>query len=314
MSALAHLAVVVGGFFVGWIVTMPEPDRPPPIASFFDPGLGAPGAAPIASAPPETGAPATDAGSAPIAPLALSAPEPLGSEPPPRAMLLGSGVEPTLPMPAPAVSGATLALQRRVPDIRFLGVRSSNAESIVYVVDATGSMLTTMPIVQRELLASIERLTPVQQYQVVTFSGSGADWTPHPDIDPGVSALRMLRATTENKRSTAAWLDSLIPGGRATPIEALRKALALRPDVVFLLSAGDNAARDPGAAEGETRAILAELEVLNPVDARTDRRQVPIKVVQFLNPDASGLLTAIADSHGGRDALVFVSRESLGME
>lgn len=310
VSVAAHLVIIIAGFFVGWIVTQPDPIRPEPIASFFDPGLAAPAAAPT-TAPPATEPPSN--APAAIAPATLTPPAPLAtplSEP----LLLTPTVEPTLPLASPSLSPAQLALERTLPDIRFLGARSSNAESIVYIVDATGSMLTTMPIVKRELIASIDRLTPVQRFQVIFFRGESAIAAPHPDLDPGDRAVQMLRATTANKRLVSAWIEDLIPAGRSTPIHALRTALVLQPDVVFLLSSGDNIARVPGAADHETRAILMELDALNPVDARTDRRRVPIKVLHFLSADTSGLLQAIADTHGGTDGYKFISREDLGLQ
>lgn len=313
VSVAVHVGIIVAGFFIGWIVTQPDPVRPEPIASFFDPAMGAPASPSLASEPPTADPPTSGAPPAAVAPATLEPPPSLSvemNEP----LLLTPGIEPSLPMASPSVSTTQLALERRFPDIRFLGARSSNAESIVYVVDATGSMLTTMPIVKRELLASIERLTPVQRFQVMFFKNEGVDAAPHPDLDRGDRATQLLRATTANKRLVGAWIDGVSATGRATPIDALPMALALQPDVIFLLSSGDNIAREPGQAEQENRRILAELNALNPVDARTDRRRVPIKVLHFLSPDASGLLQAIAEAHGGQDGYKYISREDLGLQ
>lgn len=313
VSVAVHVGIIVAGFFIGWIVTQPDPVRPEPIASFFDPALGVPAAASLASEPPTAEPPAASAAPAALSPATLEPPAALSvvmDEP----LLLTPSIEPSLPMPSPSVSTTALALERRFPDVRLLGARSSNAESIVYVVDATGSMLTTMPIVKRELAASIERLTPVQRFQVMFFQNESALAAPHPDLDQSDRALQLMRATTANKREVGAWIDGISANGRSTPIHALRMALALQPDVIFLLSSGDNITREGGDAERETRAILAELDALNPVDARTDRRRVPIKVLHFLSPDASGLLQAIAAAHGGRDGYKYISREDLGLQ
>lgn len=312
-SAAVHVGIIVAGFFIGWIVTQPDPVRPEPIASFFDPALGTPASASLASEPPTADPPASGAPPAAVAPATLEPPPSLSldlNEP----LLLTPSIEPVLPIASPSISTTQLAMERRLPDIRFLGARSSNAESIVYVVDATGSMLTTMPIVKRELAASIDRLTPVQRFQVLFFQNDSITAAPHPDLDRGDRATQLMRATTANKREVAAWIDRVSAGGRSTPIQALRMALALQPDVIFLLSSGDNIAREPGEADRETLAILAELDALNPVDARTDRRRVPIKVLHFVSPDASGLLRAIADAHGGRDGYNYISREDLGLQ
>jgi hypothetical protein len=342
-SALLHAAIVLVCLLGAGAAGLGPPPGPEPVVSFFDPAFSASLDAPadppdlamdladeadpadaLRSAPsdplPLAGALApipwdTPTNASPLSPVTPDAPASAGDLAPLIGSLLSApAAEPVLPMPGPAVSTTDLALERRLPDVRLLGARSSNAESIVYVVDATGSMLTTMPIVKRELLASIERLTPVQRFQVVFFRGDAALAAPHPDLDPDARAVQMLRATTANKRLVAQWIEQLTTSGRATPIHALRMALVLQPDVVFLLSSGDNTARDTGGADHETRAILAELESLNPVDPRSQRRRIPIKVIHFLSPDESGLLQAIADTHGGTDGYKFVSRQDLGLQ
>jgi len=70
-----------------------------------------------------------------------------------------------------------------------------------------------------------------------------------------------------------------------------------RPQVVFLLSR--SIARSHGGQwEGGLPAILKQLDTLNPPDPATGRRPTTIKTLQFLEPDPTGTMQAIARIHG----------------
>ena len=50
---------------------------------------------------------------------------------------------------------------------------------------------------------------------------------------------RMLAATYENKREAFAAIKRIVPSGLTEPIDAIKKGLDFKPDVLFLLSDGD---------------------------------------------------------------------------
>ena len=101
----------------------------------------------------------------------------------------------------------------------------------VYLVDASGSLIDTLPFVQRELERSLLSLDPSQSYAVLLFQDGQVVAAP-----PG----RMAPAGREQTRRTASFVSpeagNLFPAGRADAAAALEAALAMKPDAVVLLS------------------------------------------------------------------------------
>lgn len=103
------------------------------------------------------------------------------------------------------------------------------AKSIVYVMDRSGSMGDTFDLLQRELLRAIGTLRDDQLFNVIWFNEGPAD----------VLSNRMLAATIDNKRTAFAAIKRIVPSGQTQPIDAIKKGLEFKPDVLFLLSDGD---------------------------------------------------------------------------
>jgi len=103
------------------------------------------------------------------------------------------------------------------------------ADSIVYVLDRSGSMSDTFSLLQRELMRALGSLDQDQLFNVIWFSeGKATELAP-----------RMLKATMENKREAFEAIKKIVPSGQTEPIDAIRRALTYRPDVMFMLSDGD---------------------------------------------------------------------------
>jgi hypothetical protein len=85
------------------------------------------------------------------------------------------------------------------------------------------------------------------------------------------------------------------PGGRSDPLSGLSRAIALKPDVVFLLSRN---IRRTGTETQSGEDLLTQLDRLNPKSSRTGQRPVVIKTIQFIDDDPTGLMQAIAVDHG----------------
>jgi hypothetical protein len=189
--------------------------------------------------------------------------------------------------------------RRIIGSASFAGVGAEQAGSVVYVVDASGAMVTSRREVIEELQRSISALKPTQHFQIVMFR----DRRGGPALEvfnPGAGRPSLARATQRNKQAAFEWLGQVRPEGVSNPIEGLRRGLAFQPDVVFLL-ARSIVRSGEGAAWGAGReATLAELDALNPVtDVRTGRRRVQIKTIQFIDEDPSGVMRAIGAAHGG---------------
>lgn len=201
-------------------------------------------------------------------------------------------------------SMADFAPDPTVNRVEFSGLSSTNARRIVYVIDASGSMIRSLQIVVQELARSIDALSPQQRFAVVFFQGNAALPVP-PKGELHV-------ATGDEKLRVLEWIDRNVhPRGSSNPLEAIRYALDLKPDVIFMLSENITGS---GQYEVDQRDLLAMLDELNPiVDEKTGRRRTQINCIQFLEEDALDTLRLIAERHGGQRGYKFLSREELGL-
>lgn len=196
------------------------------------------------------------------------------------------------------------------PKTTFFGVPSTNARRIVYVLDASGSMIASFQLVVQELERSLDALSPRQSFAVLVFPG--AHGTPQDDEHWGMAPPKgkLIPATTTTKSEAIRWLDdSVIPSGGSNPIPALREALKLDPDVVFLLSHNITGSGEFEIDQGD---LLAQLDRLNRFNPETGRRTTQINCIQFLDPDPLDTLKKIAEEHGGARGYKFLDRQELG--
>ncbi|MBA4120062.1 MAG: hypothetical protein C0513_05100 [Isosphaera sp.] len=283
-------------------LTFARPTPPPPIppAPTPAPTPVAPSPAPLAPpapstpqrpapptqpAPPDRQADPSDPQQRPAAPAGPAAGQGAGS---------GSGArlhDPDAPNDQPEA-------QRRA--VSFAGLVAGEGErppeSVVYVVDASGPMVTTLREVFAELTRSIESLDAGQRFSVVLFQGEPA---PSGDGEHRSVVLTFspqpVPATRGSKDRAAAWLAAVRPVGPSRPLDGIRAALTMRPEVVFVLSRAIQRTGGPTPAVGQA---LRELDGLNPRSDLSGKRPVSIKTVQFVDPDPVGLMRAIAAEHG----------------
>jgi hypothetical protein len=187
--------------------------------------------------------------------------------------------------------GVTAASESDSAGVRFAGLGASNARSVVYIVDASGPMVTSMPRVVSELRRSVEQLAPSQKFGVVLFrrtdSGSGTE----------VFAPVLMRATPTAKRRLVEWLADIRPIGASNPLTGLEAALKLKPDAAFLLSR--SIVRSGGGVwDDGLETTLARLDELNPPITVDGRRATLIQTIQFLDDDPTGIMQAIGARHG----------------
>jgi len=190
---------------------------------------------------------------------------------------------------------------------------ATRARDVIYVLDASGAMVTTLAFAKAELQRSINRLEESQRFQVIIarrFADS-ATLDRYP--------VRPQAATPAAKAKVGTFLDSIQAGGKAAPLDALRDALSHKPDLVLLLTANFRrsgpASTDPWHSDAvpsiqlrrevaaDIAPTLAELDALNPVrdsvlSSAPAQRVSVIKAVQFVDEDPTGLLPQIAQRHG----------------
>ena len=91
---------------------------------------------------------------------------------------------------------------------------------------------------------------------------------------------------------------------------ALKSAMRLKPDVIYLLSENITGA---GRYEVPADELLVAIDKLNPVDTRNGLRRVQINCIQYLSHDATGTMRKIAEIHGGDNGYTFIERGRVGM-
>ncbi|MCH2149154.1 MAG: hypothetical protein MK095_06935 [Phycisphaerales bacterium] len=256
----------------------------------------------------------------PIVETSVSTLEAVVATPMPAAVL------PEPPAPEPAVDGATLELSQllgspaiptnllgdadeSMPVVEFAGAKATNAKRIVYVVDASGSLVSWMQIVLNELFRSLEQLDDRQQFAIIFFQEDRAIEVP--------PLRRLQKATSQARRRAIDWIsegDNVVPGYGSNPVNALEAAFDLHPEVIFLLS---DSITGSGAYEVDQASLLAALESMNPLrDAASGRRDVLIQCIQFLGEqeDRLGTMRRIAELHGGEGGYKVYDRKAMGLE
>lgn len=211
--------------------------------------------------------------------------------------------------PAPVTESILRPDNAGAPRVRFAEIDAAPARTVVFVVDASGAVASAFTFVREELLRSIDQLSPTQRFQVIVFPGPE---NTEPVIAP-VNRGRQALATPAAKREVADWMATFRPRGQSKPLAGLRDALALRPDIVMLITRSIERT-GPVAAWGDgLESTLDELDRLNPTDRRGQRRSA-IAAVQLLDPDPTGIMPAIAARHGqGVSDYRVISADTLAM-
>ncbi len=116
---------------------------------------------------------------------------------------------------------------------------ATQAKAIVYVVDRSGSMGVDgrLDTAKRELLKSLEHLTSSARFQVITYNRHAESLR----ID---GQYGLTFATAEHKRSVAHLLENIHAEGGTDHAGALKRALALSPEVIFFLTDADDLRAD----------------------------------------------------------------------
>ena len=162
----------------------------------------------------------------------------------------------------------------------------SNAfRRIVFVVDASGSLIDSMPRVVEEVNQSIDQLDPDQQFSVIFYQGNQVFEAPPTGLKGG---------SDRAKAQIQAWIlpsaGHVLPQGFSNPIEAMRIAMTYNPDLVCLYS--DTVT---GIRPGE----IGRDELLRQVNQLTQDRGVTISTIQFFYNDPEQTLETLAAHHGG---------------
>jgi len=158
----------------------------------------------------------------------------------------------------------------------FFGMHA-RGQFFVFVVDCSGSMVDDDRIARAtiELRRSVFALQQPQRFEVIFYNTESI---------PMPGGPRPRTADLQAKNLLLSWLRLIEPDGGTDPRPAMKQALALRPDAVFLLS--------DGAFPGQTVGEVAKLNT----------RKIPIHCVDVTGGLAGDQLQRIAAASGGQYA------------
>ncbi len=294
ISIVAHMGLIVVAIFVVWSVRNLNEAKDvvvPLVRLSQTPGVPLQvQVQPRVEAPPATPAPAPS-----------PTPEPAPAEAAAAVDVEVAGLsEPVAGGPSFALDVADAAQF----DTNFLG-SGGNARNIVFLVDASGSLIADLPLVQKELQKSIRELTEKQRFTVLFFKAEGVL-----EAEP----RGMLHASADVKARRIAWIDpranNVIAAGRGDTGGAIVEALKRKPDLIFLLS--DN-------ITGSGRWAVDQQNLLESI-RRSNTAQTKINTLQFyyrdplenLEAGRKGTMQLIAETTGGQ--YTFVDDPTLNFE
>jgi hypothetical protein len=201
---------------------------------------------------------------------------------PPSALGLTKGAKPSGVM---AGGGATT---------QVFGAQATGSK-FVYVFDRSASMEgfrgRPMQAAKAELSASLGHLESVHQFQIIFYNERIAVFNPfHP------SPPRMMFASDANRALAEEFVRSIVPAGGTRHAEAIRTAIGLRPDAIFLLTDAEFPRLSPSE--------LAEIRRLN-------RAGASIHTIEFGSgpfPGGDNFLVRLARENAGQHVYVDISR------
>ena len=159
----------------------------------------------------------------------------------------------------------------------------------VYVFDRSGSMggsgQSSLAAAKIELLASIDRLEPHHQFQIVFYNN-------RPEVLDIIGRGRLVFATDQNKALARKFIAGIAADGSTDHEDPLLLALRLQPDVVFFLTDAD-----------EPSLGAAQLEKIR----RLNGGVTSINTIEFgIGPDLrqENFLVRLARENGGQHTYV----------
>ncbi|MBE3100048.1 MAG: VWA domain-containing protein [Planctomycetes bacterium] len=145
---------------------------------------------------------------------------------------------------------------------------------IVFIVDRSGSMTDAFDFVKYALKRCVAYLNESEDwFHIISFSsGSPVEMPPR----------RLVNATERNRWLAMEFIDTVIAEGETDPSEALRRAFAVGPDTILLLTDGEFAP-----------------EVAHLVKDLNKDGKVKVHTIGFLYKTGEAILKQIAAENGG---------------
>jgi hypothetical protein len=231
-----------------------------------------------------------------LASVAMHVVLPAPSDDASSAMMLGVGPQevPTLPSISEVAIGASDGtfsneMPREVAggstETKFFGVQGTG-QAVIYVCDASGSMLGTNELVTGQLQRAVLALHKSQLFNVIFFSGRGG-----PVL---FDARAVVPANAGNKLAACTFAKRYNCGGNTKGLPAIRAALQRNPDVMYLVTDGDF---------DDSDAIISTIKSMNG-DGFTKINVILVSGAAKHDPAGHKFLTRIAEENGGTCRIV----------
>lgn len=264
ISLAVHAGLIAIGFALTWSIIRLDERLPSPIVTSSDIVL------------------------TPVMPLhsgaAAESSSPATSIPVPT-LLSKSTDTPRLDGPAPAAASSV-----STPTV-FAGASMQQAREVVFVIDVSGSMIAWIQFVIDEVERTLGSMSSDQQFAVICFAGEDVRVMPRDGLvfaNPAtVTSLVHELRTTASQRF----------GVGSDPVPGLQAAVAMKPELIMLLSEGLDG-RGRWAVDRD--ATLTALDAMNPRRGSGNRpfRISCIRLVTDNSPDEAVLMGEIASQHG----------------
>ncbi|MGD0464032.1 MAG: hypothetical protein ABSB74_16240 [Tepidisphaeraceae bacterium] len=179
------------------------------------------------------------------------------------------------------------------PKSKIFG-HGSNVRSIVYVCDASGSMVGQGDdALKTELKRDIANLSPIQQFNILIFheTRTGSLYQQ--------MAQGLLMGTPSSKAVAFDFIDRLPFSSVNNPIPALEEAFREQPQLLFLLSHGDFNNRYNTTNNAEVFAKIEELNGEKKTHVNTILLLGERSKENFERRDLEGIMKKIAEKNGG---------------
>jgi hypothetical protein len=172
------------------------------------------------------------------------------------------------------------------PKSPFMGI-SGNGRRIVYLVDASGSMLTVFPRVKQELMVSINHLQPIQAFNVIVFHEDDSDLQT-------MSRSGLIMANPENKLAAGKFTEDQRAMGGTDPRPAIKLAFAQKPDLIYVLTDGfDNVDSFQEIIDMFHNLNVNHAARVNAIMLKSSDDPALEKVLQTITDDAKGTFKVI---------------------
>jgi hypothetical protein len=167
------------------------------------------------------------------------------------------------------------------PKSPFMGI-SGNGRKIVYLVDASGSMLSVFPRVKQELMISVSHLQPIQAFNIIVFHEDESDMAT-------MSKGGLLMANPDNKIAAGKFTDDQRAMAGTDPIPAIKLAFQQKPDLIYVLTDGfDN-----------VDSFQAIIDLFHNLNVNKAAKVNAIMLKSRDDPALEHVLQAITDDAGG---------------